>query len=148
MSLTIYNFFDKFGTDTTTNFQLMKWSKDLEMPKVHIIMKNELSDLKKFGKNKIYFIICNYQTTKEVGIHWVALYKNSSKHISFYFDSYGIIPFKEAIDFLDTTDRYYSTFQIQKPNTNYCGVLCLFVLYQLYKGKDFFDIILSLKNEL
>ena len=136
-----------YGTNTTTNFELMKWSKDLGMPKVYVLMKNELDDLERLKqKLKTLYIICNYQTTDEVGIHWTCMYR--TKDISFYFDSFGIVPLKEANDFLNTKERYYNSFKIQKSNTKYCGQLCLWILFQLHLGKDFIDIILSLKNEL
>jgi len=144
MTLTIHDFFDKFSTDTTTNFQLIKWARDLGF-KIHYAMRDEIKDLKKKKKLPI-FIISNYHTSIQEGIHHVAIYKN--KDISYYFDSFGIQPFKEVIDFLDTNTRFYSSFQIQKANTKICGVLCLFVLYKLSQKEDFFDIILNLKNEL
>jgi hypothetical protein len=148
-SLPLQQFLDKYGTDTTSNFQLLSWSKDLGIPKLYCIMRNELKKLEKLKtKTKPLYIICNYQTSDESGIHWVALYKDKSKDLSYYFDSYGIQPFKEAIDFLDTKDRYYSSFQIQKLGTKICGSLCLYVLYKLSQDEDFFDIVLKLNDEL
>jgi hypothetical protein len=77
-------------------------------------------------------------------MHWISFFRD--KDVSYYFDSYGIIPFREAVNFLDTKERYYSSFQIQQPNTKLCGELSLYVLYKLSKGFDFFDIVLEMNN--
>ena len=88
------------------------------------------------------YIICNYQTTVESGTHWVCMCTDNNT--TYYFDSYGIEPFQEAIDFLK--DGVYTTFKIQNEGQKYCGQISLFVLYQLFKGNDFYDIILNLSN--
>lgn len=143
----IKQFLDKYGEDTTSNFQLIRYAKDLGIPKLYVIMRNELKKLKKLKlKTKPLYIICNYETTSEPGIHWISMYKDKNKDISYYMNSYGTQPFHEAEDFLDTKDRYYSSFQIQKYNTKLCGELSLFVLYKLSQGEDFFDIMLNLNN--
>jgi hypothetical protein len=139
--MSIEEFIDKYGVDSTTNFQLIKWSKDLGIPNFHYVMRDEIKSLSKYKKRPI-FIIANYHTSEQKGIHHVALYK--SKDISYYFDSYGIILFKEAEVFLE--NGIYSTFKIQKDNTGLCGQLSLFILYKLSKGLDFFDIVLELNT--
>jgi hypothetical protein len=113
-------------------------------------MRNELKKLKKLKlKSKPLYIICNYDTTENDGIHWISIYKNKAKNIAYYFNSYGGIPFKEAMDFLDDiTNRYYSTFQLQKYNERFCGQISLWTLFRLSQGDDFFDCVLFLKNEL
>ena len=37
--MTLPEFFDKYGSDTTSNFDLLDWSKQLGIPKVKVIMK-------------------------------------------------------------------------------------------------------------
>jgi len=61
------------------------------------------------------------------GSRGVAVYRKG-KH-KYYFDSYGIQPMKEAMDFLE--HGTYSTFLIQPENTKICGQLCLHILYKL-----------------
>ena len=139
--MNLKQFLDIYGLDTSTNFDLLKWAKELKIHNFKVLMKNELYKLKKTKKN---FIICNYQTTKEGGTHWTALYKNKDK--VYYFDSYGLQPDFEVLNFLDK--GVYSTFKIQKDNARYCGQLCLYVLYKLSKGYDFYDIVLELYKEL
>ena len=134
-------FLDKYGTDSTTNFQLLRYARELKIPNFHCIMRNEFRVLKKLKRLPI-FIVCNYQTTDENGTHWIAMYKDNKN--TFYFDSYGVGLFNEAKAFL--VHGVYSTFQIQPDGTKMCGILCLFVLYSLHNGRDFFDIVLELNN--
>jgi len=147
--LGIKEFLDKYGIDSTTNFQLLKWSKDLGF-KVYCIMRNELDKLNKLNlKTKPLYIICNYQTTKDSGSHWICMYRGAhtsdkGNDGSYYFDSYGIQPFPEAIDFLE--EGVYSAFKIQPDNSKMCGQLCLFVLYKLSKGEDFYKTVLNLNE--
>jgi len=102
-------------------------------------MRNELNVLRRLKQLPIH-VVCNYQTTEESGTHWVALFKDSTN--SFYFDSYGIGLFTEAKSFLG--HGVYSTFRIQPAGSQMCGSLCLFVLYSLHHGRNFFDIVLDL----
>lgn len=147
----IKTFLDKYGRDTSTNFDLLSYAKDLNIPNFHVLMRNELKKLKRINNTPVY-IICNYQTTSEKGSHWIGLYKNKTKDIGYYFDSFSISPFKEAIDFMqDVNDRCYSTFEIQSLGTKICGQICLYVLFKLSVGEDFYSTILDLysnKNEL
>jgi len=146
--MSLKQFLAKYGEDSTTNFQLIKWAKELGIKPFYCIMRNELEKLnkakQKLLKRNAVYIICNYQTTKESGTHWIAMYR--SKEDAFYFDSYGIQPFPEAIDFLE--DGVSSTFKIQKENQKLCGQLSLYVLFSLSQGKDFYDIVLEMYNEL
>ena len=136
-------FLNMFGTDTTTNFQMMRFAKELGIPNFHCIMRNELKKLKKLKKLPVY-IICNYETTKEKGTHWVALYKTKTENKAFYFDSYGIEIFNEAKDFL--VHGFDNRFKIQPDGSRMCGILCLYVLYSLFCGRNFFDIILEINE--
>ena len=142
--LSLKEFLNKYGDDTTSNFDLISWSKQLGIPKMKVVMKNELHKLN--GR----YIICNYQTSDFVGTHWIAMYKDTDQ--AFYFNSFGTQPFKEAMDYLGPK-HMYSTFQIQKLNQKCCGQLCLYFLYSLHNKKSYIDTIFdmlfwSLKNEL
>ncbi len=140
---TFKDFTNKYGTDTTTNFELIQWSKQLRIPNFHYCMKDEIKKLKRIKKLPIY-CITNYHNSNQPGIHHVCFMKDKDK--SYYFDSYGLSVLKEAEDFLQS--GIYSTFQLQNFTDKYCGSICMFVLFKLSKGKDYFDIILELKNEL
>lgn len=138
--LTLNQFINKFGDDTTSNFDLLKWSKDLGMKNFHYAMRDELKNFKKIKKLPS-FIIANYETSKEDGSHHVALYKD--KGHAYYFNSFGTQPFKEAIDFLGN-HHTYSTFQIQKMTQKCCGQLSLYFLYCIHNGKNYYDTIFDM----
>ncbi|ESP03466.1 hypothetical protein LOTGIDRAFT_171403 [Lottia gigantea] len=46
-------FLDKYGTDTTTNFQLMRWANELNLPLFYYCMRDEINDLKYKKDDKI-----------------------------------------------------------------------------------------------
>ena len=85
--------------------------------------------------------IVNLDSIKNEGTHWVCYYKNKNK--KYYFDSFGLDPPYEIQKYLGD-NILISTFQIQETGTNYCGHLCLKVLYELNKGESFENIILEL----
>ena len=138
--MTLPEFLDKYGSDTTSNFDLLHWAKQLGIKNFHYAMRDEMKSLNKIKKHPI-FIIANYETSKENGSHHIALYKDNEDN--YYFDSYGIQPFQEAIDFLGP-HYLYSTFQIQKPNQRCCGQYSLYFLYCLHNGKNYYDIVLDM----
>ncbi|ESO90773.1 hypothetical protein LOTGIDRAFT_163655 [Lottia gigantea] len=53
-------FLDKYGTDTTTNFQLMRWANELNISPFYYCMRDEINDLKYkkawINKAKPYFV--------------------------------------------------------------------------------------------
>ena len=152
--LTLKQFLHRYGTDTCTNFQLIAWAKDLKIKNFHYAMRDEIKKLKRIKKLPIY-IIANYQTSIERGSHHVAMYKDinnanlfaltKSKNNNFYFDSYGIAPIKEALDFLGV--GVYSNFKIQTDNSKMCSQLSLYLLYKLNLGYNYFDTVLEMYNE-
>src|SRR5438093_7398715 len=120
----IKEFLNKFGEDTTSNFDLIQMAKKLKITKYHYCVRDEIKKLKRIKKLPIY-AICNYHLSNQTGIHHVALYQ--SKENSYYFDSFGIIPIKEAKDFLE--HGIYSTFKIQSYDQKFCGQISLYLLY-------------------
>lgn len=143
MRKSITEFLNQYGSDSTSNFQLLEWSKQLRIPKLCVRMVDELGDLEQGGSKPVY-VICNYQSTNDIGTHWTALYKDKKR--AYFFDPYGIQPFPEAIHFLE--NGVYSTFRIQPDGSKICGVLCLFVLYKLSRGEDFYDVVLKLNEDM
>lgn len=85
--------------------------------------------------------IVNSNDHKHNDGHWTCWYKN--KDNKYYFDSYGLIPSKEIVNYLKSP-ILYSTFQIQQFNDANCGEWCLYVLDKLNKGEDFRDIVLKI----
>ncbi len=85
--------------------------------------------------------IVNLDSVENEGTHWVCYYKNRNN--KYYFDSFGLDPPFEIKNYLGE-NVLMSTFQIQKLGSNYCGHLCLKVLYELNNGNSFEELILML----
>ena len=104
---TIKDFFKKFGTDTTTNFQLISWGKELRIPNLYIVMRNEIKEL---PENEDINVIYNLHLKEQRGIHWSCF--SRKVNMSFHFDSYGLEPTKEVENIL-TKPFIYSTHKLQ-----------------------------------
>lgn len=145
MDITFKEFLNKYGVSSTTNFDLMQIARDYGKTfykHFRVVMRDELKDIPKHVK----YIICNNQDSTNVGSHWTAIFRDSNK--AYVFDSYGRAPSEDINTFLGyTTDRYYSTFVVQT-NQQFCGQVCMWLLYNLFNGKDYFDIILNLKETI
>lgn len=76
------------------------------------------------AKNKGY--ILNLENHNQGGSHWVALYKGH------YYDSYGVVPTKHISKFAKT----YSTEQYQSLHQESCGYYAVYVLKNLFAGRD------------
>ena len=142
------SFTDKYGDDTSTNFQLINWARHLNIKPFYCLMRDEISELK---NKKKYFAIVNIHKSNEAGVHWSFLHKNELGN-RFFFDSYGIDPVQEIIDLRDSSEIekpiLCNTFQLQNQGKRFYGQMCLYVLWLLSKNYQFEDVILSLKNEL
>ncbi len=147
-TMNIKQFLDQYGTDTKSNFDLLHHAKELNIKPFRVVMTNELKKLKKIldkkgnGVARTVYIICNYQTTNDSGTHWTALYSNQGKN--YFFDSYGIQPDSEVLDLLG--EGVHSTFRIQPYGSKMCGSLCLYLLYKLSKGYNFYDTVLEMNK--
>ena len=87
--------------------------------------------------------ILNQDGVSGRGTHWVCWYKNKPEGDNFYFDSFGVQPPNELIEYF-SSPILYNTEKIQPDGEVVCGHLCLFVLCRLSRGERFQKII----NEL
>ena len=85
--------------------------------------------------------ILNLDNSRGDGTHWTAWY--TSVGIKIYFDSYGLVPPEELIDYLKQP-IYCNTDCIQPKDTVVCGHLCLYVLKRLSDDYEYQDILNSL----
>ena len=137
-------FFNKYGKNTTTNFELEHYAKELNISNFYCLMRNELKDLKILTPMNI---IINLHTSNQRGVHWSCIFIKD-KDNAYFFDSYGLDPTKEVIEFLKPIkNRMCSTFKLQNENDSYCGILSLYVLYKL-NNTNFYNLIFSIKKEL
>ena len=133
------DFYKKYGTHTTSNFQLIKYANELKIPNFHVCMRNELKSIK-LNEPNVLNIITNIHTSDQNGVHWSALYIDLEK--ACYFDSFGLQPTKEVIDIIPKNlNKIRNTVQLQNFNDSYCGQLSLYVLYKLNNGENFVDIL-------
>ena len=82
--------------------------------------------------------IVNFDKSGGSGTHWVAWYKNGKTKI--YFDSYGVQPPLEVINYLGSP-IHYNTDQVQPVGQVFCGHLRLYVLKELSMGNEFQNIL-------
>lgn len=99
-----------------------------------VFMRDELKKMKPRINDCGIF---NLNTSKEPGSHWVCWFKRGNERI--YFDSYGLVPPQELVDYLGTP-ILRNTEQLQNFNQTNCGEFCLYVLKRLTDGDDFKNI--------
>ena len=125
----------------TTNTELEKLAKELRINLNGIYTKDMLTHI---IPQKGGYIINMQDSDDGGGTHWIGIYndivkqsKTGLKNISLAFDSFGIIPPNEVIDFMSrwSRDGIYSTKQIQNVNFGGCGQYTLHFLRHMQYGK-------------
>ena len=111
-----------------SNFELEEAVKRLKIPYFKGVFL--LDTLPKKPNNKECGIV-NFDKSGGPGTHWIAWYKNGKTKI--YFDSYGVQPPTEVINYLGKLISY-NTDQVQPRGQVFCGHLCLYVLKELGEG--------------
>ena len=144
--------FRKFPVKNTTltNIEIDEYAEKLNLK--YYAKHRMLDEVKGKAKANECGII-NLDVSTGPGTHYVSYFKKGNDKI--YFDSFGIKPPDEIVNYLKSQYEInnhiksilYSTFRIQKLKDTNCGKLCLYVLYQLQKGKDFKNIIFDLLEE-
>ena len=99
-------------------------------------------ELKKLKPRKIECGVLNLNLSNEPKSHWVCWYKKNNN--KYYFNSFGLPPPREVIEYLGSPNIKYSTFQLQGLKDQNCGKWCLLILKRLSQGSDYEDLILSL----
>lgn len=82
--------------------------------------------------------ILNLDSSDGSGTHWVCWYK--SREGKWYFDSYGLQPPNELIEYLKSP-IFYNTERVQQADQVFCGHLCLYVLTEMNNGQSLQSII-------
>ena len=113
-----------------TNFEIMDAVKEL---KIHNFRGVFMRDNLPSKPLKRECGILNLDDISGRGTHWVCWYKTEKR--SSYFDSFGIQPPKEVIDYL-SCPIFYNTEKIQPDDDVICGHLCLYVLRRLSRGDN------------
>ena len=122
-----------------SNVEIEKYARMLKIGNFRgCYMRDQLKDLKYWESE---CGILNLNLSNEAGSHWTCWFKKNAD--KYYFNSFGLPPPKELIDYLGSP-VLYSTFQLQDLNEQNCGKWCLFILKKLYEGSVYKDLILSL----
>ena len=97
--MNLKSFLDKYGTETSNNFQLLHWAKQLNIENFHVLMRDEIKEMTDANFKKPLDIITNNNTSDENGSHWNAFHKKDENVFDsvpqkFWFDSYGSPSFR------------------------------------------------------
>ena len=121
-----------------SNFELEDAARRLKIPSFRGVF---LLDTLPKKQNKKECGIVNFDKSRCPGRHWVAGYKNGKTKI--YFDSYGVQPPIEVVEYLGSPIRY-NTDQLQPAGQVFCRHLCLYVVKELGAGLDFQSVLYKL----
>ena len=79
------------------------------------------------------------------GTHWTAIYNDKNSNVIEYFDSFGLKPPIDCIDYMKTSNKpiEYNSSQIQNIDSIMCGYYCCYYITERYKGRKPIDILLD-----
>jgi hypothetical protein len=121
-----------------SNILLIETAQKLKIPKFRgVYLRDELPERPRANECGIL----NLDDSSGSGTHWVAWFKRCNEKI--YFDSYGLPPPTELLNYLKSP-VYYNSERIQPDNEVFCGHLCLYVLKKLQDGFCLQDVINNL----
>lgn len=125
-----------------SNFDIIDYCRELKINNFKgVFMRDELTSYK---MNNDECLVLNIDISTGKGIHWMCLF--SKNDVSYYFDSYGLPPPIEVLQYCINRERYYNQYPIQFDDKVeiLCGHYCVYVLYKLYNGFDFERICIEL----
>jgi len=126
----------------TSNIELETIAKKKDIPLDAVVSKDLLSTLP-FKEDVIINLqdLYNDDGSTNSGTHWVALSYNKKYNTFLYFDSYGLRPPTDVLNYVykcksrgvykPRTRLIYNTTQIQRIQTTTCGLYCLAFLQYL-----------------
>ena len=139
--------------DGMTNYELYNEAQKLDLPNFKYFMSNELVKASPGKENECGIV--NLDDSDGVGTHhicyWISMDEDTGQRQHMCFDSFGVAPPTELIDYMkrDSHDKIlYSTYVIQDLKETNCSELCLYVLNELNKGRNYRVIILELWRSL
>lgn len=98
--------------------------------------------------------VVNLDNDSGPGTHWVCYIVDKNLPFAFYFDSFGLAPPKEVVDYLKrlvNKPLSYNSSQIQNITSILCGYYCVYVLKTFYRSKRdsdaVYDILYSFEQQ-
>lgn len=114
-----------------TNYELLNHAKLLKIKNFSgVFMRDTLPKVRSKPTDSG---IVNLDLHKSEGTHWVCYYYNN------YFDSFGLPPPNEVVEYMKTP-IFYNSNEIQDRQSVTCGHLCLYVLKSLSDGKSYEEV--------
>ena len=126
-----------------SNFDLLEWCRYLKIP-----IKSVLSrDLKVPHNHKLALFIYNLEPSYMNGSHWISTY--AKDNVINYFDSFGLPPFEEMLNHAkrENVTLLHQNQQIQNLYSSVCGYYCLYFLYEMHNGTDYFDLLKPFRKD-
>lgn len=125
-----------------SNIQLISAAKKLKIKNFKgVFVRDQLPE--KQSRNAECGIL-NLDSSFGPGTHWTAWYRSDSKSgEKLYFDSYGLRPPDELVEYLQRP-VFYNSERVQAEGQVFCGHLCLYVLKKLSDGCNFQEIVNTL----
>jgi hypothetical protein len=92
--------------------------------------------------------IINFQPSNCYGSHWVCYINKPYLKNILYFDSFGISPPEKIKKYLLSSGKNiaWNSTQLQMNSSVLCGHYCIYVIINVNRGKDFYDILYSFKQ--
>jgi hypothetical protein len=111
-----------------SNFDILTFMKQKKIPFNDVIMRDEFNENTPYGN-----YIINLDDLQGPGSHWVAYIY--TPNVSYYFDSFGIIPPSEIINYSKCSKLLYNNFIIQEKYSILCGWYCINFINYMMKSK-------------
>lgn len=94
-----------------------------------------------------YAVVCNLDPARKKGTHWVAMFAKS-KHLLWYFDSYGEGPPTALYKLLREHDRVVvNKFVIQSLISDVCGWYCIYFIHQACNNMSYDGLLFRLARK-
>lgn len=119
-----------------------------------VMMNDQLPQ--NINKNEIWNAVINLMNTPTEqeraegrnGTHWVCVYNDPKSHQIEYFDSYGLPPTQNVLNFLKSTHKevVMNNSMLQRLGTGPCGYFCCYYIKKRNKGLSPYDILYSFEQ--
>ena len=114
------------------------------------IPKNFLDSLN-IKSNENFCCVLNTEVSNNNGKHWVCLYNDKNTNFIEYFDSFGVPPLKNVVDFCKRNypkkEIFYNDNQLQKYESVLCGYYCIYYIRNRNKGLSPYEVVYNLQQE-
>ena len=120
-----------------SNFDLLDWCRYLKIPIKNVLSRNQTVP----HNHKQAIFIYNLEPSYMKGSHWLATYVKNN--VINYFDSFGMPPFEEMVNHAKRKNLtlLHQDQQLQNLYSSVCGYYCIYFLYEMHNGVDYFDLL-------